>query len=849
MRAAFLIIGIAIGLALLAQQRAPSGDPLRPDLGARVRMLEQEMKTPSGDVQEISARLRTLWEWGNAYALTGGPIPVDFPSGIAQNFRGLRSARGSSPEFLAQVNDFVARYVWELQIKDENPNALGKVELSHRGPFRAGERVTLQQTYTVGDLPIQPGGGIVLAVTRNSDDPEPDSGGESSVSIRSTNPAARLEKTEAWGEWTSFITRSTLSYRLKEGTLRKGDQVIITYANLRVQSWTNDRVLLPLTIDPDGKGRLLTPRWPSYEVIGGREARGVNAVAPSIVRPGEKFTLAVRTEDAARNLASGPNPGYDVSLNGKVIRNIAAGGPALAQVDGLSVREPGVYRFQARSKDGALTAASNPVWVRTDPPYRVYWGDTHGHSGFAEGQGSPDGYFRFGRDVARLDFLILSEHDLWMDDAEWRALEEATEKYLAPGKFTTILGYEWTMANAFGGHHNVYFRTPRGRRRVPVQATANLAELYQGLNKQYDPNDVLIIPHAHQAGDWTQNDARMERLAEITSGHGTFEFFGNRYLQNGFEIGFVGSSDNHVGHPGYAVRNAQQGGLAAALAPENTPAAIFDALRSRSAYATTGDRILVDVQLNGGRMGQRLADSAERKISCRAMGTAPIESVDLVKNGQVVYQKRYAETSSFDPHTWVLVKFASDTEVFSRANPRGSRPWTGDIEVEGARLAGLRTPSFLAGSDRVARDSGNPNRLDFTLVTRGRGKGLLLELEAASPASGVHIRTRQSREQPGSQGPADRAPASLAAEDLRFRLGDLPAGRGLREFRVGKNVDTIEVQALPASASLDQVFEYTDHDNPQPGDYYYLRVTQVDGGMAWSSPMWVGGKRGGSPRK
>ncbi len=34
-------------------------------------------------------------------------------------------------------------------------------------------------------------------------------------------------------------------------------------------------------------------------------------------------------------------------------------------------------------------------------------------------------------------------------------------------------------------------------------------------------------------------------------------------------------------------------------------------------------------------------------------------------------------------------------------------------------------------------------------------------------------------------------------------------------------------------------FEFTDGKPEQPVDYYYLRVTQADGEMAWSSPVWV----------
>ena len=31
-------------------------------------------------------------------------------------------------------------------------------------------------------------------------------------------------------------------------------------------------------------------------------------------------------------------------------------------------------------------------------------------------------------------------------------------------------------------------------------------------------------------------------------------------------------------------------------------------------------------------------------------------------------------------------------------------------------------------------------------------------------------------------------------------------------------------------------------DAASTGDYYYLRVNQLDGSRAWSSPWWVGGR-------
>ena len=41
---------------------------------------------------------------------------------------------------------------------------------------------------------------------------------------------------------------------------------------------------------------------------------------------------------------------------------------------------------------------------------------------------------------------------------------------------------------------------------------------------------------------------------------------------------------------------------------------------------------------------------------------------------------------------------------------------------------------------------------------------------------------------------------------------------------------------------MDGQLDYANMTDPQQGDYDYLRVTQLDGARAWSSPIWVGGE-------
>jgi hypothetical protein len=87
---------------------------------------------------------------------------------------------------------------------------------------------------------------------------------------------------------------------------------------------------------------------------------------------------------------------------------------------------------------------------------------------------------------------------------------------------------------------------------------------------------------------------------------------------------------------------------------------------------------------------------------------------------------------------------------------------------------------------------------------------------------------------------ADRQPEQLPAADLMFRLGDLARGSVVHALEVVDHVDTVDAQLVPGDAALDQEFSYTDRSGLAEGDYYYLRVRQVDGSVAWSSPWLMG---------
>lgn len=809
----------------------------------KVEDLKRSVEITPSNRENARDRSRVLWKWVNAYSLEGRYVPVNLTQ-LVSNLLSYPLPQGT-PRF--QELD---SYIRELALQESNSDAIGELNASG-GPFEAGGFGTLVQTYTVGSEPIQVGGGFFIAKhflanhgRFQVDNPE----ANNFVSVTSSNPnvSFTFESLNIRGMHGGFRRAApSLFAKVSESKLEPGDVVTITYGDtsgggrgLRMPTTSSELMPFPLYVALDSNRHFLS--LPIQEVvIRGGAVAGVHGFAPSIVTAGEAVEISIRAQDRYYNRATGVLPEWHVTVGDRELAKIKRGSSAISVIENVSFDTPGVYRISIRSSNGSITGTSNPILVEESPTRFIFWGDTHGHSGFAEGIGTPDRLMTWARDDARLDFVTHSEHDIWMDDFEWKTLKEKVEEYSDEGAFIAFLGYEWTVRKWQGGHHNVIFRTSEGRKRIPAQTHGTLSKLYQGLRETNDPEDVVVIPHAHQPADYRYSDPELETLVEIMSQHGTFEWFAQMYLQHGHQVGFIAATDNHLSQPGWSLPQGgwltQRFGLGALRASEKSRDALFDAMRNHSTYATSGDRIILAFELNGAQMGQRIPFNEVREIQGRVIGTAPIRDVSIVKNNEIVWTRDYLldlESSREEEETYHMVFWSDSVPFHPLDNPRGHRVWQGRIEVSGAKIAGLGNMAphaFTQTSNTSAT---------FRVTTRGSTGSFFVELESVTEDAKVDVHLDDSSEAGGIA--SFRANARIPGTKTTFELASITDGLAVAKVPVDSYDDHISFQRVHKDGPKDVRFALTDTGTTQ-GDYYYVRIRQANDAIAWSSPIWVGG--------
>lgn len=406
-----------------------------------------------------------------------------------------------------------------------------------------------------------------------------------------------------------------------------------------------------------------------------QKAEAIFLVTPSDVQIDKSFEMAVVLLDKFGNRATGYRGTVNFSSS-----DSSFGEPSsytfTQQDSGIHVFKNIKFKksgFQIiYATDGKLKAHNNYAFVADNvPKLKRLFGDTHFHTGSGTdnkkftlrgGGGDHRGHFtrdieayKYARDVIRLDFASISEHDNpLLTESIWNKSQETTEEFNLPGKFTTFFAYEWTSPSTSGEGHHVLIYKEKGNKVFGFSDYSTKQQLWDALNKQTTP--VIMIPHCMWTqtdhGIWDRINNNYRVIGEIYSLWNTrfllppgddsqrFELgvsdkWSYQYAwANGHKIGVIGSSDNHTGYPGlnnFTGSMVHTGGLAVVLAQENNRDNIWDAFQNRHTYATTGTRIYLDFTCDGHQMGSEYSTDKPPMISVKAAGTNKIEVVEIVK--------------------------------------------------------------------------------------------------------------------------------------------------------------------------------------------------------------------------
>jgi hypothetical protein len=736
------------------------------------------------------------------------------------------------------------------------PEHMGAIKLMPPGPFVAGSHAELVLVYTAGTFGIDDTGMVKISWRTTSDFAKPQFDKPAAANF-TTVEASNGAKLEVWYDRLNIRPyANTLLIRVGRGYLRAGDTLTIRLGDrrqgspgLRLQTNVEKNVELRTAVDAFATYEFCElPMQPAFDLIAGPAVRW-KAIVPSLALAREPFRLALVAEDAWGN------PSEDAAgtlalassrpLSGLPDKITVKRGDGPVVIENLVALEPGDIDLTVGA-EGRLLARANPLRVVSAAPLRRYWADLHGQSGETIGMGTAEDYFRYARDKAFIDVVGHQGNDFQITDAFWQKLNALTAQFDRPGKFVCLPGYEWSGNTGMGGDRNVFFRREgrpiRRSSHILVEGQTSTDAVYTAdkLFAALANEDCRVI--AHVGGRYADvkyaHDGRIERTVEVHSSWGTFEWLLHDAFEMGYRVGVVCHSDDHKGRPGATTPGASTfgaiGGLSCYFMPELTRDALFEALRARRHYGTTGTRLFLDVRgtfaadVTGFAEDPQLGPAREfpvrevlmgdivrpagvpMKLSVEAIGTAPLECVDVLHGKQVVQSARPFAAADLGRRVRVLWQGA---EYRGRGR---ETVWQGKLALTGNRIARFAPVNFLNPERRVEEITPGLG-LGWTSVTTGNLAGVDLWLDDAH-AGALRIETNVVSGEVNLDQLADDAIAFDGGRlGRKLSVYRLPEGDWSRRLTLEHEVTFAGGADLPV----------------------YVRVTQADGHQAWSSPIYL----------
>lgn len=514
--------------------------------------------------------------------------------------------------------------------------------------------------------------------------------------------------------------------------------------------------------------------------------------------------------------------------------------------------------------DEALPAALKGRKMPSLKDLKVFWGDVHNHCNVTYGHGDLDDAIAAAKQ--QLDFFSVTPHAMWPDipgegdpRLEWvigyhteafaRLRNGGYDVYLEkmkqadePGKCISFPSYE--CHSMLHGDHVALFKTFDAPL-VEASSVPDLKEKLKGYDAYVTPHHMGYIT-GYRGYNWSLHEPSPQTpFVEMFSRHGLAESDSGEYqnlhdmgprtfegsvlygLEKGYKFGLMCSTDQHAGYPG-SYGDGRIGVFADSL-DRNT---FFTEMGRRHICGVTGDKIKVDFRIGSASAGDVLR-ARRREIYVNVEGWNQLDYVDVVKNGRSI-ARLSAPMRAQAPADRVIRAKVKINFGWNREDTYIH--WDSVVSLSEGRILDFQTcfrgaaftspqpgeTEFKTRVNRVLESDGKHVALDLYSVKNPNVltpamQGIILDVEMPRDAE-IVVETNGHR----------------YAHTLETLLEGARA-----DFLRGWLSEAVQFERAVPESGFCVGTVMTDTAQERDTDYYYVRVRQIDGQWAWTSPIWV----------
>lgn len=702
----------------------------------------------------------------------------------------------------------------------------------------AGKKVNCLLTYTIGELGIDESGSIKILwkiISDFGDVQFKDKKKDNYVEITSNKKSVKFIP---YSKTTGFLGKiherpwsNGFILGISNDYLQEGDIIKIKFKNWRTQTFCEDNFRIRILVDPFATGKYIeVPHSISFRIIPDKPIK-LKILTPTKVKKGKKFNFLVKLEDRWGNPCTNIK---DTKVKIFSDKNINLTNDYLTLKKGRALGQAKINKtgvFFIKGKFNKIKSYSNPILSieENENTLFYFWADLHGQSEETVGTKNAEDYLKFAKEYGFLDVTSHQGNDFEITNKFWNYLNNITRKLNKDGEFIVFPGYEWSGNTGNGGDRNVIYSSEN----YPIFRSSHalikdfsdiktdaptVDDLFSKLNN-YKKNAMIIAHVGGRYANLSKHRDCVESLIEIHSVWGSFEWFLFEALKKNYIVGFVANSDDHTGRLGASYPTLNHfniyGGLTCIITKELTRKSVFEALKKRHCYATTGSRIFLDVKCEKDKqiraiMGDIIKFENNLILLINCIGTYNIDRIEIYNLNKLVYS--YYQPINDKKQAIKIIWCGSNSKGRSR-----STIWKGSVKFYNNKILNIKKINFFNPRDLLLKNDG---QINWQSLTSGFTQGLILQLKNNKGKLCLNLNDKN----------CDFEISQLSQIPFIIKINNLDARLEINKTNFVENRQLyfanikVNIENLMINKGRNPIF---------------IKVIQNDGYIAWSSPIYI----------